>query len=531
MNPSKYVIYARKSSESEDRQALSIESQVSELQRIAAGKRLAVAEVLTESKSAKAPGRPVFGSLLRKINRGEIQGVLSWKMDRLSRNHLDTGLILQALAEEKFERIITSDGIRTTNGDDRLVAAVESAFGTKYIDDLKANTRRGLRAREDKGWCATVPPLGYLNDTAMKTVITDPVRFPLVRRLWELLLRNVRVAEIHRIAREELALRSKRHGRAKGGPIDARTLYRIFANPFYTGMIRKGTKPGIHPPMVTREEFDLAQKILRRDQRERPKKYSFTYAGLLRCGSCGKLLTGEQHRRPHHPPYVYYRCYGAHLKACGERSISEGSLEAAIASHLGRLRVSEPVLEFLQRRAASTIEDELTRRTAVRRTLRESLERTIEREDNLDEMRMDDLITIDRFKSKKQALQDERSRLEQRLAASEEGAAANGQTISDVLDFSRRAHSTYLSGTVFQKRAILNAVAAKSEVRAKKVALEFKIPFRLVSDSRAMGNYVRLIHDVRKWLDEKTEFFALPDMDGEPEYGALPPLTLRHKVA
>src|SRR5690242_5186821 len=86
-----HVIYARKSSESDDRQILSIDSQVQELKLLALRRGLRIDEVITEAHSAKAPGRPVFGALMRRVARGDIAGIFCWKMDRLARNHLDTG--------------------------------------------------------------------------------------------------------------------------------------------------------------------------------------------------------------------------------------------------------------------------------------------------------------------------------------------------------------------------------------------------------------------------------------------------------
>src|SRR5690349_19343761 len=156
-----YVLYARKSTESEDRQVLSIDSQVREIKLMAARQGIAVSETLTESRSAKAPGRPVFGELMRRVERGKVAGILCWKMDRLARNHLDHGRVLQALAEGTLEKVITIDRSYTGDGNDRFIGNFELGMATKYIDDLRANVKRGNRARREQGWCTHLPPQGY----------------------------------------------------------------------------------------------------------------------------------------------------------------------------------------------------------------------------------------------------------------------------------------------------------------------------------------------------------------------------------
>ncbi len=78
MNSKKYFIYARRSSESEDRQMASIGSQIEELRKMANDINLDVVEIFEESKSAKAPGRPVFNEMLSRISQGEASGILCW---------------------------------------------------------------------------------------------------------------------------------------------------------------------------------------------------------------------------------------------------------------------------------------------------------------------------------------------------------------------------------------------------------------------------------------------------------------------
>jgi DNA invertase Pin-like site-specific DNA recombinase len=246
-----HVIYARKSSESDDRQVLSIDSQIQELKLLALRRGL-TPEILTEAHSAKAPGRPVFGALIRRIAKGEITGVLCWKMDRLARNHLDTGQVLQALADGKLEQVITPERTYTADGNDRFLGNFEFGIATKFIDDLRANVRRGNRARFQRGWPNYRPPIGYVEDHATKTVVKDPDRYDIVRRMWdELLSGRMRPVQIARAAEKEWGMRTRKTPHTGGKPLTFQATYRVFANPYYVGLIRLKSGesyPGAHPP-------------------------------------------------------------------------------------------------------------------------------------------------------------------------------------------------------------------------------------------------------------------------------------------
>src|SRR5262245_15068932 len=121
----RYIIYARKSTESEDRQVLSIDSQVHELREFARSRGIQVATVLSEARSAKAPGRTVFGGLMRELARERAQGILCWKLDRLARNPVDGGALIWAFDEGKLREIATPQRSFSNTGNDKFWMQLE----------------------------------------------------------------------------------------------------------------------------------------------------------------------------------------------------------------------------------------------------------------------------------------------------------------------------------------------------------------------------------------------------------------------
>jgi site-specific DNA recombinase len=184
----RYIMYARKSSESDDRQMASIDSQIQELKRIATENNLNIVEILKESQSAKKPGRPVFNIMMKKISKGEADGIICWKMNRLARNPVDGGQVSWALQEGVLKHIVTyGRGYYPT--DNVIMMQVELGMANQYVRDLSTDAKRGLRTKANNGWFPGKAPVGYLpNPTKQKgekEVISDPERFEIVRKAFQ----------------------------------------------------------------------------------------------------------------------------------------------------------------------------------------------------------------------------------------------------------------------------------------------------------------------------------------------------------
>ena len=337
--PLRYCIYARKSMEAEERQALSIESQIKEMRAIARRDHLTVVSVKKEAHSAKTSGtRAVFNEMVHEIKAGKYNAILTWNADRLSRNAGDLGILVDLMDQDKLVRIRTFNQDFSNSPNEKFLLMILGSQAKLENDNKAVNVKRGLRASVAKGLWPTGTPIGYrsLKRTDKPGELeVDRERAPVIKEIFEKVAyegwSQRRVQEYL----EDIGFRS-----VNGKVLSFSSVQNMLHRTFYYGRFEYPVGSGKwytgkHEPIITKELFDFAQEAVRkRNTRRFGKSYAyapFTFLRLMRCGKCGAGITAreiQKYRRltKDFSHFRYYVCGRTGSRGCGEKYINERDL-------------------------------------------------------------------------------------------------------------------------------------------------------------------------------------------------------------
>ena len=404
----KYIVYTRKSTEDEDRQVLSIEAQLFELKEFAAKEKLEIVASFQEAKTAKEPGRIKFAEMLAFLEQGKAEGILSWNPDRLARNSVDGGKIIYMIDRGliKSLKFPTFWFEPTPQG----LSMLSIAFGQSkyYVDNLRENTKRGLRQKIRNGVWPGWAPLGYLNNLKTKGIDIDPRKASLVKKIFEFYSAGNQT--LYSLANwcDKNGLKGKSEKKVSPSNIQF-----ILQNVFYIGLMKyKGEIfEGTHEPLISKKLFDKCQEVMvKRGRVKEIRKHNFTFLGLLKCGSCGCSITAEKQKG-----HNYYRCTKK-KGACQEKYLREESLLEQIKNHLQKVSLSghntEKVLAALNQD-----ETQAKQQTQVETVnLKKQLAQIEAKLQKLLDVYLADALTQQEYAAKKEKLIAEKVRLDEKIA-------------------------------------------------------------------------------------------------------------------
>ena len=494
----KYFLYCRKSTEDEDRQVLSIESQRQAIDRsFSARTDIDLVRIFEESRSAKSPGRPVFAQMLAGIERGEAEGIITWAPDRLARNSIDGGQIIYLLDRGILKDLKFSTYTFENNSQGKFMLQIMFGQSKYYSDALSENIKRGNQTKLAKGWRPNNAPLGYLNCPITRTILPDPVHFPLVRRMFDLVLSHgYSPRQIARIAQDEWGFRTPLRKKTDDKPLALSTVYKMLASPFYAGQIvwKGETYPGRHKPVVTTAEFARVQRLLGREGKPKPARHVFAFTGLIRCGSCGMMVTAERKTNAYNSRYVYYHC-SKRSQGCREPSVEQNELERQFAGFLASLVIEGDVQRWALAAILDDREAEEGKIEAAQQSRAAALADIGTQLNELTTLRLRRMIDDEGYVREKARLEEERSTLEEAMPAPT--PQERFELLQDLFLFSNKAADWFLAGDDETKRAIVKTAGSNFTLTGKKLSVKPAIP---VTPRTALAQFPRqrrVVEDVR----------------------------------
>lgn len=490
----KVVLYARVSSNRQEKEGFSIPAQIKYLREYALKNNFEIVEEFVEAETAKKAGRAEFNRMIEYLKANEDERIiLVEKVDRLYRNLLDYGTVDSIRGLEVHfvkENEILSENSRSSI---KFTIGIRVLMAKQYIDNLAEESAKGLKERIEQGY-ALYPPLGYMygNDGTHKhAIIKDPERADYAVRAFNLFVyENMSAPSINNILYEE-GLRNP-----KGEKYALSTIQRMFKNPMYVGdyTYQGKTYPnGKHEALISRELFQLAQdKLNNANDTTRKHDVEFPYIGLFKCGVCGCSYTAERKVKPSGKEYIYYHCTGkGKIKTCKKNSyISEAKIEKFIIEILkglenlpleliNEIKDSLKEIHDLKNNYSETSQDSINKQIKeIDRMIASGYKRMLKSTNDSENELWNSTYT---------QLRAEKEQLREQLAYIDKADDEFYKQSDLILKFCKNASKIFMKATPSEKRTICEIMGSNFTANAQKIDITLYPIFYDIIEMNRMG--------------------------------------------
>ena len=326
--------------------------------------------------------RPSFQNMIKDIENGRINCVITKDLSRLGRNYLDCGLYLEVFFPENNVRYIAvNDGVDTLNKSAMDITPFRNILNEMYSADVSVKIKSAYRARFQQGkFMGTYAPYGYVKDPADHNhlLIDDKVAH-IVREIFDLALAGNGIAKIRKHINKQHVLRPAAYAAEQGaagyeryfeGNEENRYIWSensvrgILRSPIYAGNLagykriaanmkskKRPSKlpeeweviPDTHEGIVTQEEFDTVQQLMTSRRREKNAGgFKNIFAGVIKCADCGyalRAMNANRRKRPDVIDCVLYSCnnYARYGRSeCTPHNIEARDLFNAVLADINR---------------------------------------------------------------------------------------------------------------------------------------------------------------------------------------------------
>ncbi len=412
---------------------------------------------------------------------------------------------------------------------DKFILNLSCSQAKLENDNKGVDVKRGLRKKIAAGMTIGLVPEGYVNSKyaarGTNVALKDSERFPLVRKMWDLMLTgNYTPQQILKIANREWGYKTIQRHKIGGKSLSRSAIYQMFKNPFYYGSIflRKADEvhPGTHEPMVTKEEFDRVQFLLRsKGLKSAPHTKEFAHTGQIVCQECGCQITAEEKNKfvctnckqkfthsfkgnkaacpycgtlianmekPKSYHYVHYRCTkrkNTETFRCSQSSVSEKDLEGQVKNFLATISINPKYLEWGLKHLNENKPKEAVTEEAIAQNAEKALAGIEKKLGGLIDMRAAGEISEEEFSKRRQAALNEKELMETILKKNKRDDSQGTNKAKETLTFAERALREYENGDKRKKHEILKTLSSELKLNNKTLLIHAQKPSIILTQS------------------------------------------------
>lgn len=383
----------------------SLEAQKDAITVFASQNDIQITKWFEELETASKSGRPIFGDMLKQLSQGRAGGVIMHRIDRSARNFSDWAR-LDEISRGGVKVFFAADSLDFDTRGGRLLADIQMALAADYSRNLSIEAKKGLYGRLKQGIYPFRAPIGYRDEGGGRLKSVDPIKAPLVKELFRLYLSGD-------YSISTLTAEMDRRGLTgyNGRPVVRRNIETILKTPFYCGQILVKGKlfKGNHEPLISVSQLRRVQTMKSNRCGKKSTKHGYQYRGLVSCGQCKALLTGERQKN-----HIYYRC---HTTGCPELTIREDRLEEQVVQLLKQVEI--PAKDQITIREKLRVWTEADGQKDMVRSLKLRVADVNAKQDRLTDLLVDGTIDEVAFKLRKDNLAFDMGQLRGELAAIE----------------------------------------------------------------------------------------------------------------
>lgn len=481
MNKLRYILYARKSSEAKERQALSINDQNSECEKAELRDALTVVAKLEESRSAFKPdNRPEFDRMITMIESGQANAIMTWKPDRLCRNPKEGGILLQLLQDGVLKEIRCATGDAYTQESDHMILQIHFGMANQYSRNLSQNVKRGLNHKCERGEYPRPAPVGFegFGDRGRRNIRPHKFEAPILREICE-------KGSTGKYSLGYLVKHAHKKGLTtkKGKPLSKSHLHQILTSPTNYGYFYQNGElyKGSFEPIISKSLFDKVQKALKLRSKPKVTSWQSDWNGLAFCADCGCAIT-TTHKTKYYKrtdrKVTYSYCHCTRRRGnCDQIPIPASKFEAQLKENLQQLSIDEDEwalgMKLLQAKYSIVANTNAKQRQHYEKQYQLSQEKL----NGLMDMRALGDVTQDEFKDQKKRYLGELASFESLIKDTKSSELQWFTDTEEYLDRACQAKDVMLNGSPEAKRDLILSVGENLLLKDGKLIFQAKQPY------------------------------------------------------